>query len=334
MRDIIRRNPLAVVIAVVMHIAIIAFMVIGVDWLEKPVQPKSNVDIVQAKVVDQSRIDAEVEKLKKAEAAKRAKEKRRLADIKRKQEREKKKLAELERKRKAKEKKLKAEAKKRAAAKRRAVAEKKKKAAAEKRRKATEAKKKAAAEKKRKAEAQKKAAAEKRRKAAEAKKKAEAEKRRKAAEAKKKAEAERKRKAAETKKKAAAEKRRKAAEAAARQAAEQKALEDALKAELESERNASEIDRFKALIDEKLYRNFRNPPGTICLVTELKVRLVPGGSLVRVFISKSSGSEIVDRRAEQAVYKAEPLPVPSDPALFEKFRNFTLKIKTDDCEGQ
>jgi len=318
MRDIIRRNPLAVVIAVIMHIAIIAFMVIGVDWLEKPVQPKSNVDIVQAKVIDQSRVDAEVEKLKKAEAAKRAKEKRRLADIKRKQEKEKKKLAELERKRKAKEKKAKAEAKKRTAAKKRAAAEKK--------RKATEAKKKAVAEKKRKAEAKKKAAAEKRRKAAEAKKKAAAEKKRKAAEAKKKAEAERKRKAAEAKKKAAAEKKRKAAEAAARLAAEQKALEDALKAELESDRIAQEREQFLFAIKQKIENNWLRPTtvgdGLSC---QLRVRLIPGGGVASVIVTRGSGNGAFDRSVEKAVYKADPLPVPKGTG-FEAFRDLSLNF--------
>ena len=70
MWDIIKSNPLAVVIAVVMHIVIVAFMLVGVDWLEKPVQPKSNVEIVQAKIIDQSKVNAEAERLKKAEDTK------------------------------------------------------------------------------------------------------------------------------------------------------------------------------------------------------------------------------------------------------------------------
>ena len=50
MFQIVKRNPLAAVMAVVMHVAIIAFMLVGVDWLEKPRQPKTNVQVVQAKV--------------------------------------------------------------------------------------------------------------------------------------------------------------------------------------------------------------------------------------------------------------------------------------------
>lgn len=305
MQDIIKRNPTAVLIAVAMHVAIIAFMLVGVDWLEKPVQPKSNVDIVQAKMINQSRIDAEVEKLKKADDVKKAKEKKRLSDIKRKQEKEKKKLTELEKKRKATEKKAKADAKKRIAT------EKKKKA---------EAKKKAAAEKKQKL------ATEKKRKAAEARKKAEAEKKRKADEAKRKAEAERKRKIAEAKKKAAAEKKRKVAEAVARLAAEQKALEDALQAELDAERMATEREQFLYAIKQKIENNWLRPTtvneGLSC---QLRVRLMPGGGVASVTVTRGSGNGAFDRSVEKAVYKADPLPVPKG-AGFEAFRDLSLNF--------
>ena len=310
MREIIKRNPMAVAISVAMHIAVIAFMVVGVDWLETPTPPKSTVDIVQATIIDQSRVDAEVKKLKKAEDEKIAREKRRLAEIKRKQEKEKKRLAELEKKRKAKEKKAKTEAKKQAEAKKRVAAEQKRKAAAEKKR----------------AEARKKTEAEKRRKAVAAKKKVEAEKKRKAAEAKKKAEAEKKRKAEEARRKAEAEKKRKAAEAAARLAAEQKALEDALQAELEAERMATERNQFIFAIKQKIESNWLRPTtvgeGLSCT---LRVRLIPGGGVVSVTITRSSGSGAFDRSVEKAVYKADPLPVPKG-AGFEAFRDLSLNF--------
>ncbi|HEC16494.1 MAG TPA: cell envelope integrity protein TolA [Sedimenticola sp.] len=287
MLEILKRNPLAAVIAVVMHIAIIAFLIVGVDWLEKPVQPRPNVDVVQARVIDQARIDAEVARLKAAEEKKKAalrKEEKRLADLKRKQQKEKKRLAELEKKRKAREK---AEAAKRAKAKKKAEAEKRRKAAARKK------------------------AEEKKRKAAAARKKAEAEKKRKAAEARKKAEAEKRRKAAEAKRKAAE---------AARLAAEQKAREEALQAQLEAERAARERDRYGRAIKLKIEDNWLRPStvgeGLSC---EVRVRLLPGGGVAAVTITRSSGNGAFDRSVEQAVYKAEPLPVPAG-AGFEAFR--------------
>jgi len=303
MFQIVKRNPLAAVLAVLMHVVIIAFMVVGVDWLEKPKPIKSRVEVVQAKVIDQAKVDAEVAKLKEAEKkkvseaeAKRRKEEQRLAELKKKQEQEKKRLADLEKKRKTEEKKRKTDAKK--------------KAEAEKKRKA-EAKKKAEAEKKRKAELEKK-------RQAEAKKKAAAEKKRKAElEKKRKAEAERKRKAE-------AEKKRKAEEAA-----EQKAREDALAAQLEGERLASERDRYLVLIRDKIERNWLRPTTVNqCLKALMRVRLIPGGGVAAVNITRGSGNGAFDRSAEQAIYKADPLPVPAG-AGFEAFRDFNIEFKPD-----
>jgi colicin import membrane protein len=50
------------------------------------------------------------------------------------------------------------------------------------------------------------------------------------------------------------------------------------------------------------------------------VRLAPGGNVIAVSILESSGNSAFDRSAEAAVYKAEPLPVPSGN-LFERFRD-------------
>ena len=56
MFQILKRNPQAMAIAVLMHLVIIGFLVIGVDWLEKPKQPKVNVDVVKARVVENFRL--------------------------------------------------------------------------------------------------------------------------------------------------------------------------------------------------------------------------------------------------------------------------------------
>ncbi|MEJ2529096.1 MAG: cell envelope integrity protein TolA, partial [Gammaproteobacteria bacterium] len=67
MFSILKRNPLAAAIAIAMHLAIILLMVFGLDWLEKPQAPKFKVDVVQARVVDAAKVDAEVKRLKQAE---------------------------------------------------------------------------------------------------------------------------------------------------------------------------------------------------------------------------------------------------------------------------
>jgi len=300
MLSIIKRSPLAVTLAILLHLAIVFFLIFGMDWELFPKQTQPKVNVVQAHAVetDPQREKAEQEQKRREQEA-----------LKRKQEEEqKRKLAE--------EKKRKAEVE----AKQKAEAEAKRQAEAETRQKAeAAAKQKAEAEAKRKAEA-------------EAKRKAEAEAKQKAeAEAKRKAEAEAKQKAeAEAKRKAEAEAKRKAEEAAARAAAEQAERERALQEQIAAEQNAREIDRYVAVIRQQVERSWRRSgqPGEDQLSCVVLVRLIPGGEVVPggVSIVQSSGNDAFDRSVEAAVYRASPLPVPSG-TLFESFRSLRLNFK-------
>ena len=68
------------------------------------------------------------------------------------------------------------------------------------------------------------------------------------------------------------------------------------------------------------------PAGLECV---LSVQTVPGGEVVSVSISKSSGNEVFDRRARTAVDKSSPLPIPADPKIHNrlKLRNFYFRFK-------
>lgn len=164
MFQIIRNNPIAAAIAIGMHLAIILLMIFGLDWWEKPQPTKFKANVVQATIIDASKVDAEVKKLKLADENKKKKkvnEAKQLEELKKKRKSEEKKLSNLKKKRKAEElKKLKLEK------------EKKRKEAETKKRKAQEAKKKKAEDAKRKVAKEKKSKAEeaKRRKLAEQKK--------------------------------------------------------------------------------------------------------------------------------------------------------------------
>jgi len=176
-------------------------------------------------------------------------------------------------------------------------------------------------------EQKEKAEAEKKRKAEEEKKrKAEEEKKKKEAEAKKKKEEEEKRQKAE------AEKKRKAEEAK-RRAQQEADLEAQMEAEAEAsaarrQQVLSEVDKYKALIYNKVKRNWivpANPVGD-CRV---QVRLGPGGMVLDV--SDGIGDAVLCRSAVAAVRKAEPLPVPTEPDGFEDLRVINFKMDPKDA---
>ena len=118
-----------------------------------------------------------------------------------------------------------------------------------------------------------------------------------------------------------------------------KQQEEALKRQLAEEQRQRETQQ--AIQDQQtlqkitsdIYRRVVNnfniiglPPGLEC---ELTVRTVPGGEVINVAISRSSGNEIFDRRAIAAVEKASPLPLPGDAATFDrlKLRQFAFNFK-------
>lgn len=197
-----------------------------------------------------------------------------------------------------------------------------------KKKKINEAKKLDDLKKKRQQEEKKLADLKKKRKAEEIKKlKLEKDRKRKEAEAKKrKAADEKKRKqvAEEKKQKAAAEKKRKAAEAKKRKLAEQRKREAQLRAEMEAERDATEIELYMAKIGQAVEMEWLRPMGVgDGLSCTVRIRMAAGGSVIAAQVVQSSGSSAFDRSAEAAVRKADPLPVPSG-RLFEKFRDINF----------
>jgi len=54
---------------------------------------------------------------------------------------------------------------------------------------------------------------------------------------------------------------------------------------------------------------------------EIQVTQGPGGIILRVDFGACQGSEMYRKSVENAVYKAEPLPAPEDPELFDRDLN-------------
>jgi colicin import membrane protein len=290
MWEAIRENPRPVVYAVLMHLLLLALLVFSLDWTPKISHPPGIKVPIDARLVDQSQLDAVAEK-KQAEQQK-IEEARRQEALAEQRKIEEQRKAEQEAKQQAEQ-----------AVKQKAEAERKRKAE-------LAAKQKAELAAKQKAEQGAKQKAE-----AEAKQKA-------AAEAKKKADA-------EAKKKAAAEAKRKAEEAQRREA--EQALQQQLAAEqagLEAARVQGVVAEYIGYIQERIQRSWLRPPGSAeglsCIV---QVSLIPGGDVARVQIVRSSGDPVFDRSVETAVYKASPLPLPPDAALFKHFRDLRLIFK-------
>ncbi len=137
------------------------------------------------------------------------------------------------------------------------------------------------------------------------------------------------RKKAEEEKRKQEEKQRIAAQQA-REAAARKDLEDAARRQQEARQaTQSRIENdYKARIQAKIHRFTIIPPDlTGNPQAEYQVTLLPGGDVLSAKLVKSSGSPAYDAAVERAIYKAQPLPLPPDPALFPRFRELVLQFR-------
>lgn len=138
----------------------------------------------------------------------------------------------------------------------------------------------------------------------------------------KEAEAKKKREQEEAAKKKREEEARRQEEEKARREAE-KAREEAV-----ATRNA-EIDGFVDKIKQKI-RSRANVPDTVTGHPEIQVRIrvLPGGEVLDIAITKRSGNPTYDAAIERGIRSASPLPVPpANSELFPQFRDLNLNIK-------
>lgn len=89
-----------------------------------------------------------------------------------------------------------------------------------------------------------------------------------------------------------------------------------------------QIDKYKALIIQAISQQWIVPDiknkNESC---KILVHLAPGGVVLSVTVTQSSGDDVLDRSAEIAINKASPLPVPKDSALFNNFRDINLTVQ-------
>jgi len=89
-----------------------------------------------------------------------------------------------------------------------------------------------------------------------------------------------------------------------------------------------EVEKYKNLILNAIGQRWIMPKNIDKhLSTLLLIRLASGGTVLNVQILKSSGNDILDRSVVTAVWKASPLPVPTDATVFDQFRELHLTVK-------
>ena len=313
--NIFSNNHQGLLVSLLAHIVLIGLLFVVPDkHRPAPVKSAQSVKPVEAVVIDASRLDSELKKLRDLEQRKknaeqqrikklqdqaklakkqRKQEERRLLEAQRKKEEAKKHKKKLEQQHIAAEK---LEAKKQLARKRKATIEKKRLQQIKE--------KQLAVEHKRKLE----------------------EKRLVQIERKRELEEQRKRKLqleAEQQRKAIAKRKQKEAEDAQRREAERE-LQASIAREQQA-RNARLIDEYVSAIKGKVQRNWLQyagkQKGKSCVV---RVKLMPGGAVLTVQITRSSGDKAFDQSVEQAVFRAAPLPVPTDADLFNTFRDVSF----------
>jgi len=292
-----RKFAIALSLSFLLHVVLAAVLLMGnFDHEPKAVPKAVQVQTIQATIVDKSKVDAQVNKIKKKKRddAKRLKElNQQVASAKKKRAKEEKRIKELERQRKKK------------------VLEKKAADSA-----AKKARTKAnAAEKLRKQKVKEQKIAEQATADAKAKRLKEEKAAKKADDLRKKKAAERKRKVQEAKERALQQK-----------ILEQQMTEEmAVRQQARHQQTMTEIGRFNALIRQTIQGNLITDRSTMegksCKLT---ISLAPSGFVINVVIGK--GDKVVCDASKTAIYKAGTLPVSKDPEVFKEMRTISLTV--------
>ncbi|MEO5677780.1 MAG: cell envelope integrity protein TolA [Usitatibacter sp.] len=85
------------------------------------------------------------------------------------------------------------------------------------------------------------------------------------------------------------------------------------------------VDKIKARI-----RGRANVPDTVSgkPSVQVRIRILPGGEVLDIAITRSSGNRVYDTAIERAIRSASPLPVPeASSELFPQFRDLILNIE-------
>lgn len=322
MGDLLRRYPEALIVAILGHVLIVSFLVLGADIGRDPTQAETDVaeagETLEAVTVEPEAVDEALRRLEEQEQAEEAalREERERMEQERREEEQR--LAELREQQEAMEQELEQvtqeeleEARQEAERLRQQAQEEAEQARQEAQQEAEQARQEAERIRREAEEAAEQA----RREAEEAAERA----RQEAEEAERRAEEERRRREEEERRQAeleAEEEARREAEEAAQAAAEREAREREL------ERMGA---RYKDAIRSHVTQNWRQPSafeeGNRALV---RVRQIPSGDVTDVMLLECDGDRSFCESVEAAVRRASPLPEAPDPDVFERTIDFNF----------
>ncbi len=115
-----------------------------------------------------------------------------------------------------------------------------------------------------------------------------------------------------------------------RVAAEQQKARDALVAQ-QAAAQAKIVDEYKRRISEKVKRFIVEPPNlNLSAQVEFEIVVLPGGEVLGAKLKRSANSTpAYDSAVERAILRAQPLPLPPDPALMRQFRDLHLVFRPE-----
>ena len=92
--------------------------------------------------------------------------------------------------------------------------------------------------------------------------------------------------------------------------------------------NSGELDRFKALIQQKIQQNVNNQLcGLDRVELEFEISLMPTGDLLgEPKMTQSSNIASCDAAVERAILQSQPLPIPKNNKLFKRLKDLKLKF--------
>ena len=88
------------------------------------------------------------------------------------------------------------------------------------------------------------------------------------------------------------------------------------------------VDEYTGKIVSKIRRNIVMPPDVADDArAEFLVTLLPGGTVLSARLTRSSGHAAYDNAVERAILKSQPLPLPADVTMFNRFRELKLVFR-------